>query len=262
MPDIRADGRFQVIQDVGEPGNVGSETGGWLLGDEIDMTVPTRCARPPLRTASRTRYQTTGADFANYGKGHASASPLTARAAPTTRQLSGEHGLGTAHRRGASSYWFYRSYDGPGTATGYQLRRERQESASLDSLTAGGSRSGSSSRPVGRSRERGSRCARASTPPTAVGGVALHHRRGAGGSSTSSTRSGADAATITRPVRLQRARAHGDRVDAQIKSLATVLNSPTVTVGLHRDRRREAHGQVGRLQLLRVRGRAPRCRTR
>ena len=38
MPEIRSDGRFKVIQDEGLPTNVGSETVGRLLGDEWDMT--------------------------------------------------------------------------------------------------------------------------------------------------------------------------------------------------------------------------------
>ena len=37
MPAIRSDGRFRVIQDEGNRTNVGPETAGWLLTDEIDM---------------------------------------------------------------------------------------------------------------------------------------------------------------------------------------------------------------------------------
>jgi hypothetical protein len=39
MAAIRADGRFKVIQDIGENhSTVGSETVGWMLGDEPDMS--------------------------------------------------------------------------------------------------------------------------------------------------------------------------------------------------------------------------------
>ena len=39
LPEIRADGRFRVLHDEGAARtNVGSETAGWLLGDEWDMT--------------------------------------------------------------------------------------------------------------------------------------------------------------------------------------------------------------------------------
>jgi hypothetical protein len=69
MDDIRADGRFKVIQDEGSRSNVGSETAGWLLGDEIDMTQgPSACPgaidsiRNGLPADNRFRY-------ANYGKG-------------------------------------------------------------------------------------------------------------------------------------------------------------------------------------------------
>lgn len=40
LPAIRADGRFHVIQDASQRTNVGTETKGWLLGDEDDMTAP------------------------------------------------------------------------------------------------------------------------------------------------------------------------------------------------------------------------------
>jgi hypothetical protein len=70
MPDIRADGRFHVIQDEGARANVGSETAGWLLGDEMDMSdnTSTKCPdtlnsiKPELPAHGRMR-------FANWGKG-------------------------------------------------------------------------------------------------------------------------------------------------------------------------------------------------
>ena len=69
MAGIRADGRFHVIQDEGSRVNVGSETAGWLLGDEIDMTQgPGACPnainaiKAGLPADGRLRYS-------NYGKG-------------------------------------------------------------------------------------------------------------------------------------------------------------------------------------------------
>ena len=66
MPDIRADGRFHVIQDVGTGANVGSETGGWLLGDEEDMTAPDNAC--PGNQNSR-KVGDGRMTMANYGKG-------------------------------------------------------------------------------------------------------------------------------------------------------------------------------------------------
>ena len=66
IPDIRADGRFHVIQDVGTRANVGSETGGWLLGDEEDMTAPDNAC--PGNQNSR-KVGDGRMTMANYGKG-------------------------------------------------------------------------------------------------------------------------------------------------------------------------------------------------
>lgn len=74
MSAIRTDGRFRVIQDEGNRTGVGTETAGWLLGDEIDM-----CCGPP-GFAGGNGYQmlqsTLGGlpqdgrfRFANFGKG-------------------------------------------------------------------------------------------------------------------------------------------------------------------------------------------------
>ena len=69
LDDIRADGRFRVIQSQGNRANVGSETAGWLLQDEIDMTQgPGACPSAldsivnGLPLDGRLRYS-------NYGKG-------------------------------------------------------------------------------------------------------------------------------------------------------------------------------------------------
>ena len=45
MDDIRADGRFHVIQDEDLRASVGVETAGWVLADEIDMQQEAAAAR-------------------------------------------------------------------------------------------------------------------------------------------------------------------------------------------------------------------------
>ena len=69
LDDIRADGRFKVIQSRDNRANVGAETAGWLLQDEIDMTQgPGACPTAldgivnGLPVDGRVRYS-------NYGKG-------------------------------------------------------------------------------------------------------------------------------------------------------------------------------------------------
>jgi hypothetical protein len=74
MPQIRSDGRFRVIQDEGNRTGVGTETAGWVLGDEIDM-----CCGPPgfaggngynmLTSTIASLPQDGRAHYANYGKG-------------------------------------------------------------------------------------------------------------------------------------------------------------------------------------------------
>ena len=67
MDAIRADGRFKVVQDEGNRSNVGTETIGWLLGDEWDMTGQTcpgqvDAVKSSLPADGRLRYF-------NFGKG-------------------------------------------------------------------------------------------------------------------------------------------------------------------------------------------------
>jgi hypothetical protein len=69
VPQIRADGRFRIIQDEGSRTNHGSETAGWLLGDEIDMTQgPGACPRA-LNSIKAGLPNDGRLRFANYGKG-------------------------------------------------------------------------------------------------------------------------------------------------------------------------------------------------
>ena len=74
MPAIRADGRFKVIQDHNNRTNVGAETAGWSLGDEVDM-----CCGPPgflggngydMLTSNHSKLPVDGRlRYTNYGKG-------------------------------------------------------------------------------------------------------------------------------------------------------------------------------------------------
>jgi hypothetical protein len=69
LPDIRADGRFRVIQDGSKRANHRSETAGWLLGDEIDMTQgPGACPRA-LNSIKAGLPNDGRLRFTNYGKG-------------------------------------------------------------------------------------------------------------------------------------------------------------------------------------------------
>jgi hypothetical protein len=69
VPEIRADRRFRIIQDEGNRANHGSETAGWLLGDEIDMTQgPGACPRA-LNSIKAGLPNDGRLRFMNYGKG-------------------------------------------------------------------------------------------------------------------------------------------------------------------------------------------------
>ena len=66
FPQIRADNRFRSLPELGAS-NVGSEAAGWVLGDEIDMTQgPSGCSTMQSRHASISDGR---AAYANYGKG-------------------------------------------------------------------------------------------------------------------------------------------------------------------------------------------------
>jgi chitodextrinase len=70
---IRADGRFKVIQEEGSRTNVGSETAGWLLDDEIDMeqanSTGAAQARQQLTSLLSGLPQDGRLRYNNYGKG-------------------------------------------------------------------------------------------------------------------------------------------------------------------------------------------------
>jgi hypothetical protein len=68
-PDIAADRRFHVITDESNRTNIGSVVKGWMLGDEIDMTQgPNAC--PGAIDALKSSLPNDGRfRYANYGKG-------------------------------------------------------------------------------------------------------------------------------------------------------------------------------------------------
>jgi hypothetical protein len=69
LPAIRADGRFHVLQTSST--NTGSETAGWLLGDEFDMTDGSTAANcPSTLNGAKGNFPADGRmRYANYGKG-------------------------------------------------------------------------------------------------------------------------------------------------------------------------------------------------
>jgi hypothetical protein len=69
VPEIRADGRFKILQDEGTRANHGAETAGWLLGDEIDMTQGPGACRGALNSIKEGLPNDGRLRFMNYGKG-------------------------------------------------------------------------------------------------------------------------------------------------------------------------------------------------
>jgi hypothetical protein len=73
LDDIRADGRFRVLQDESSRTGVGTETAGWLLTDEIDMQQSNAAGAAAARqqlTSIRNGLPADGrARYNNYGKG-------------------------------------------------------------------------------------------------------------------------------------------------------------------------------------------------
>ena len=68
LGNIRADGRFKVIQEYNARSGVGSETAGWNLGDEIDMTQGSG-ACPTLAQREATLPEDGRLRYSNFGKG-------------------------------------------------------------------------------------------------------------------------------------------------------------------------------------------------
>jgi hypothetical protein len=69
LPAIRQDGRFHAIQDHRNRANVGTETAGWLLADEIDMTEGPSACNGSLQAIKNGLPADVRARYSNYGKG-------------------------------------------------------------------------------------------------------------------------------------------------------------------------------------------------
>ena len=69
MPEIRSDGRFRVIQTQDDRAAVGSETAGWELDDEIDMTDGAAACGGRLREIKDSLPVDGRLRYNNYGKG-------------------------------------------------------------------------------------------------------------------------------------------------------------------------------------------------
>jgi hypothetical protein len=69
LPTIRQDGRFHVIQDQGARANVGTETAGWLLADEIDMTEGPSACNGSLQQIKNSLPADGRMRYTNYSKG-------------------------------------------------------------------------------------------------------------------------------------------------------------------------------------------------
>jgi hypothetical protein len=73
LTEIRADGRFKVIQAEDQRSGVGTETSGWVLADEIDMQQSNSTGAAAARSQLHSTLAGLPADgrirYANYGKG-------------------------------------------------------------------------------------------------------------------------------------------------------------------------------------------------
>jgi hypothetical protein len=121
VPAVRADGRFHIIQDEGLRANVGTETAGWLLGDEMDMSDNPSISCPESLDSIKASLPADGRmRFANWGKGLA--------LLPSDAPGSGNFWADTAEQNCWTNgvdldsndlYWFTDPYQGSSTRFGY-----------------------------------------------------------------------------------------------------------------------------------------------
>jgi hypothetical protein len=232
LPDIRADGRFRVIQDVGTRGNVGSETGGWLLGDEEDMTAPDNACPANQNSLKLNDGRMT---MANFGKGLAlppgDGPPLDADSenwwANTAEANCYANGVDIPS---VDMYWFTDPYNGPDHRYGY-LYGENDKNLRRAALSDG------KAQPLWNFIETGWPFAdgegeTAPIRPAELRSAAWHSiiagargimwfQHSFGGPNAGDHHTIRSNSEGTRPMVTS--------VDAQIKSLAPVLNSSTVT---------------------------------
>ena len=215
VPDIRADGRFHVIQDVSTRANAGSETGGWLLGDEEDMTAPDNACPANQNSLKLNDGRMT---MANFGKGLALPPGDGADLDADSHNWWANTAEANCYANGVDipsvdMYWFTDPYDGPDHRYGYlygenvkNLRRAGH------SRTARHSRSGTSSRPATRSPSPRHRAVEPSCPPS-CGRLPGTPSSPAPGASCGSSTPSADRtrSTITRSGRTPRAPARWSR---------------------------------------------------
>src|SRR5215210_5481485 len=154
---IRTDGRFHVVQDESAQSNVGTETAGWLLGDEFEMSDSLGIRCPDMLTSSKAGLPgNSRLRYANWGKGLALPSGDPA----------GENGnwwAGAAEQNcwtngvdldSVDLYWFTDPYQGPSTRYGYLYGENIRNLAMRMPPTGQCTRTGRSWRQAGRSPRR------------------------------------------------------------------------------------------------------------
>ena len=235
VDDIRSDGRFKVIQDEDNRANVGSETTGWLLGDEIDM-----CCGPPgfaggngydmLSSTLASLPQDNRLRYANYGKGVL----LWESDADAARFINGRTGPNSFQQVVSSDlYWFTdpnengNSRKGFGSSYGDDVTRMRFLDA-MDGARMPVWAFVETGWPFTESAAQGGRSIQPAELRSAVWHALIAGARGIiyfehsfGGPCLGDHHTIRSNCEGTRPMVTS--------VDAQVKSLAAVLNSPSVT---------------------------------
>ena len=238
VPDIRADGRFHVIQDVGTRGNVGSETGGWLLGDEEDMTAPDNACPANQNSLKLNDGRMT---MANFGKGLALPPGDGADLDADIHNWWANTAEANCYANGVDipsvdMYWFTDPYDGPNHRYGY-LYGENVKNLRRAALSDGKAQPLwnfiETGYPFTESAAQGGRA----ILPAELRSAAWHSIiAGARGIMWFQHSFGGPNAVDHHTIR---SNSEGTRpmvtsVDAQIKSLAPVLNSTTVTTSYNK----------------------------
>ena len=168
VDDIRADGRFKVIQDEGNRASIGSETAGWLLADEIDMTEGPGACPSRLDSIKSGLLADGGCGTRTTARAWRSGRPTRRRSVSSTRR-----------RRLDDMYWHTdpneRGRPQSGTSSGYGWTVDRMRA--LDAMDGSVSRSGTSWKSGGRRSEDQNGSAVITPAEVRARGVALDHRR-------------------------------------------------------------------------------------
>jgi hypothetical protein len=241
LPTIRQDGRFHVIQDQGARANVGTETAGWLLADEIDMTEGPSACNGSLQQIKNSLPADGRMRYTNYSKGVLfSETDAEAACFVDAQQLVS-----------TDLYWFTDPYqidmigaswlpEGERQMTLNQVRRAANYGYQVDRMRALDARDGQR-KPIWNFVEVGwpftqsaAQGARAITAPEIRAAVWHSIIAGARGIIYFNHSFGGPCTThhvLRRPSCYPRNRAMVKAVNRQIKDLAPVLNAPTVTSG-------------------------------